>query len=55
MVYHVCDKTWRPRRQTKDKVDKDKEKCGGTLIVCYTPSDKFEVKAGIVHCCNGQS
>ena len=55
MVYRECEGKWKPRRQTKDKVDSDKEKCGGTLVVHYTHSDNFVVKARTEHRCSGQS
>jgi len=55
MVYHECEGKWKPRRQAKDKVDSEKTKCGGTLIVHYTHSGRIVFTGRNVHSCNGQS
>ena len=54
MVYHTDDGTWKQKRQTKDKIDSDKAKCGGTLKVQYTQCDGFIVTANTKHKCNGK-
>ena len=51
MVYHTCDATWKQIRQSKDKIDSDKAKCGGTLMVRYTLSEGFVVTANRKHKC----
>jgi hypothetical protein len=53
MVYHKCDVTWRQKRQSKDKIDSDKAKCGGTLMVRHTLSDGYIVTKNKKHkCCD---
>ena len=52
MVYHKCDATWKQIRQSKDKIDSNKEKCGGTLMVRYTISEGFVVTENRKHKCS---
>jgi hypothetical protein len=50
--YNKDDNTWKRKRQTKDKVDDGKTKCGGTLIVHYTQSSGYTFKPNREHKCN---
>jgi hypothetical protein len=55
MVHHEDDNTWKRKRQTKDKVDDGKTKCGGTLIVHYTQlSGCTTFKLNRKHKCNNE-